>query len=134
MNLDQSIAEDLERIEDGYRDALPVIVKWRKMQRLLEEAIEQIKEKAMDELSNYPKSTAEIDGAKLEVRATAGRWNFKEIGEWSKLERKRKEIEEQAKEAYKLKIKGIEAFDNETGELLEAADYTAGKDTIFIKL
>ena len=43
MNLDQSIAEDLERIEDGYRDALPVIVKWRKMQRLLEEAIEQIK-------------------------------------------------------------------------------------------
>lgn len=134
MNLDQSIAEDLERIEEGYRDALPVIVKWRKMQRILEEAIEQIKEKAMDELSNYPKSTAEIDGAKLEVRATAGRWNFKEIGEWSELEKKRKEIEEQAKEAYKLKMKGIEAFDNETGELLEAADYTAGKDTIFIKL
>jgi hypothetical protein len=31
-------------------------------------------------------------------------------------------------------MKGIEAFDNETGELLEAADYTAGKDTIFIKI
>jgi hypothetical protein len=97
MNLDQSIAEDLERIEDGYRDALPVIVKWRKMQRLLEEAIEQIKEKAMDELSNYPKSTAEIDGAKLEVRATAGRWNFKEIGEWSTLKRSARRLRSKRK-------------------------------------
>jgi hypothetical protein len=134
MNLDQQIAEDLERIEEGYRDALPVIVKWRRMQKLLDEAINQIKEKAIDELSNYPKSTAEINGAKLEVRATAGRWNYKDISQWAELDAQRKQIEEKAKQAYNLKMKGIEAFDEETGELIESADYTPGKDTIFISI
>ena len=134
MNLDQQIAEDLERIEEGYRDALPVIVKWRRMQKLLDEAINQIKEKAIDELSNYPKSTAEINGAKLEVRATAGRWNYKDIIQWAELDAQRKQIEEKAKQAYNLKMKGIEAFDEETGELIESADYTPGKDTIFISI
>ena len=134
MNLDQQIAEDLEKIEDGFRDSLPIIIKWRRMQKMLEEAIEQVKETAMVELSRYPKSTTEIDGAKLEVRATAGRWDFKNIAEWDCIEADKKEIEARAKQAYQMKSKGMEAIDETTGEVIEAADYTAGKDTIFIKL
>ena len=131
--IEQAIADTVQAVEDGNADALKAFIHLKAIAATVAQALKQIEEAAMEELNNYPKGKAELEGAKVEARATAGRWDFKGIQEWISVNHTLKNIEADAKEAAKLAERGKVMYD-EDGVEVQPAEFTAGKETIFVTL
>lgn len=115
---------------DGNESPLKAYIEFKKIEADLKEAIEAIKDQALEEASKYGKSFSH-DGVQVEIRSSAGKWNYKHVQEWNELSKKMDSLEEQLKHAYKAKASLV----NEgTGEILMTAQYTPGKETIFVTL
>jgi hypothetical protein len=129
------IIKIVESVEGGSLSPLEGLVQLRKAKDVLEDAIKQIEEHAITELSNYDHKRAEIDGVKLELRSSAGRWDYSGVPYYESAKEALKRAEEKAKTAYNLVTKsGVLPVDGETGEVIAAAQYTQGRDTIFVSL
>jgi hypothetical protein len=70
-----------------------------------------------------------VNGARVEVKSAPGKWEFDGIQSYAIVSQRLKNIQEMAKQAYKLKT---EIPDPETGELIQPAKFTDGKQTIAI--
>jgi len=131
--IEQAIANTVQAVEDGNADALRAYINLKAVAATVAQALKQIEEAAMEELLNYPKGKAELEGAKVEARATAGRWDFKGIQEWISVNHTLKGIEADAKEAAKLAERGKVMYD-EDGVEVKPAEFTPGKEAIFVTL
>lgn len=131
--IEQAIANTVQAVEDGNADALKAFISLKAVAATITQALKQIEDAAMEELLNYPKGKAELEGAKVEARATAGRWDFKGIQEWISVNHTLKGIEADAKEAAKLAERGKILYD-EDGVEVQPAEFTPGKETIFVTL
>jgi len=131
--IEQAIADTVQAVEVGNTDALKAFIHLKAIAATVAQALKQIEEAAMEELLNYPKGKAELEGAKVEVRSSAGRWDFKAIQDWAQANSKIKAIEADAKEAAKLAERGKVMYD-EDGVEVQPADFTPGKETIFVTL
>ena len=127
------IAANVQAVEEGNKSALEVLVDIKRIEKELAAAKKQIEDAAHQEILDYPKSKAEAFGAVIELRSTAGRWGFDQIQEYATAKAQLKAVEDAAKEAYKAAQKGRVLYDDE-GVEITPADFTPGKDAIFISL
>jgi hypothetical protein len=133
--MDETIAHIVEGVEGGSITPLKALVELRKTKDLIESALKQIEDYAIAELFNYDHKTTTVDGVKLELRSSAGRWDYSGVPYYESAKEALKRAEEKAKTAYSLVTKsGALPIDGETGEVIAAAQYTPGKDTIFVSL
>ena len=127
------LAQQAQAVEDGDLDPLKVLVEIKKLENELKAVKHQISEAAYEEIQNYPKCKAEAFGAVIELRSSAGRWDFKGLSHWSEKKKELSAIESEAKDAYKASLKGQVVYDSE-GVEVEKAEYTEGKETLYITL
>ena len=133
MKAIEAISANVQAVEEGNKSALEVLVELKRVEKELAAAKKQIEEAAYQEILDYPKSKAEAFGAVLELRSTAGRWSFDKVQEYATAKAQLKAVEEAAKEAYKAAQKGRVMYDEEGVEIVPA-EFTPGKDAIFITL
>jgi hypothetical protein len=97
----------------------------------------KIREIALEEFSKYPEKEGEYKGVKWIYKNGSGRYGYEHSEEWQKLKEQeekmselRKQLEEKMKAAYKTSSTII---DEETGEIIPPATYTAYSDSISVK-
>lgn len=116
----------------GETDPLKAYIELKKIGKNLSVALETLQPLALEEAHKYGKSF-EFHGAKVECKSAAGKWDFTEIPEWVKINNLKKEIEDKAKQAFKLSEKGDLLID-EGGVIYKNPKYTPGKSIISIEL
>lgn len=124
------IKEQLYAVQDGNASALKTYINFKKMEADLKESMEAIKDQAMEEAQKYGKSFIE-DGVFVEIRSAAGKWDYKHISEWNKLKNQIEELQDQLQMAHKARAT---MFKEDTGEVIQAANYIPGRETIFVTL
>ena len=127
------ICQVVEQAEGGHLDPLHATIQLKSLEKVLKDGIAQIQPLAIDEALKHSDKEFDFHGAKVHVRSSATRYSFKHIKEWKEANKTLKDIEANAKESLKLKLKGQNMVSND-GEIIEAADFTPGKETIHIKL
>ena len=129
--IDSFVSEQLQLNEDGYLNQLQAYIEAKKALEVLTNFVKTIQDQAFDEATKYGEKSFGAFGAKIEIRATAGQWKYDHLPEVISQKNKLKELEERAKEAFKLKQKGGNLVTDD-GQVVEPAHYQEGKDTIFI--
>lgn len=117
----------------GEANPLEVYVELKKIDKALQEAIKSVQGDAISEASKYPNRTFEFNGAKIERKSSAGRWGFEHLKHWVSQKEALKSIEEAAKEAYKVGLKGTIMSDSD-GVVIEPAEYVPGSETISVSI
>lgn len=100
------------------------------MEDVSKSAKEALGEQAINEALKHGKDF-EYNGAKVNIKSSPGRWDYKHLPEWIEAEQKVKAIEENAKQSYQNAAKGVITASND-GEVIEAAKYTPGKEIIAV--
>ena len=121
-------------VERGEADPLTAFAELSKIEKVAKEAKEQIKEQAIAEAAKYAERAIPIAGVIVEKKAAAGRWSFANIRAWSEAKANLAAIEERAKAAYQAAQKFGAITATEDGEVVELPTYTAGGDTLAVKI
>ena len=116
----------------GETNALSAYVVLKEFEKDVADALEKLKELALEEAKTYEEKTFEVFGAKITVKNGAGRWKFDHIQDWNTAKNELSEIEKAAKQAYQNQGVGIMSIRD--GEIMESADYTEGKEQISVTL
>jgi hypothetical protein len=121
-------------VERGEADPLTAFAELSKIEKVAKEAKEQIKEQAIAEAAKYAERAIPIAGVIVEKKAAAGRWSFANIRAWSEAKANLAAIEERAKAAYQAAHKFGAITATEDGEVVELPTYTAGGETLAVKI
>jgi hypothetical protein len=121
-------------VERGEADPLTAFAELAKIEKVAKEAKEQIKDQAIAEAAKYAERAIPIAGVIVEKKAAAGRWSFANIRAWSEAKANLAAIEEMAKAAYQAAQKFGAITATEDGEVVELPTYTAGGDTLAVKI
>jgi len=127
---EEVMANMVTEIEEGNESALQAFLSFRNIEKVAKDCMKQIEHLALEELSDH-NGRLEQGDIVVESRSSAGRWKFTDEGH-AALKQQLKDAEELRKQAHKLHLKGSEVIDPDTGEIVPPADYTPGKETIFI--
>ncbi len=118
-------------VEEGNASALDAFCHLTRLEKQIKAAKDQIQSQAINEAQMYGKTFNHM-GFEIQCRAGAGRWKFDHLDEWSAAKMKMNTIEDLAKWAYKSEEKGVLPV-TDGGEIITAAIYVAGSDTIALK-
>ena len=118
-------------VEEGNASALDAFCHLTRIEKQIKAAKEQIQSQAINEAQMYGKTFQHM-GFEIQCRSGAGRWKFDHIDEWASAKMKMNTIEDLAKWAYKSEEKGVMPV-TDGGEIITAAIYVAGSDTIALK-
>jgi hypothetical protein len=118
-------------VEEGNASALDAFCQLTRIEKQIKAAKEQIQSQAINEAQMYGKTFQHM-GFEIQCRSGAGRWKFDHIDEWSAAKMKMNSIEDLAKWAYKSEEKGVMPV-TDGGEIITAAVYVAGSETIALK-
>jgi hypothetical protein len=132
-NIHTQIEDIVNATEGGYIDELKALVALKELERHIKEALGKVDEKATSEAEKYRGQNLEVFGAKLEVRKTAGRWDYSNIPEIQEKKSEIKELEKEAQQAYHAYLKGSNIVTND-GEVKPFASYRDGKEKVFVTL
>lgn len=132
-DIENRIVDVVNKVEEGNLCPLQTTIQLKKLEKLISSALAQIKDQAINEALKHGDKEFEFFGARVHVRSSATRYSYKHIDAWVELNNKLKEVEASAKDALKLKLKGQQSI-TEDGEIVEPADFTTGKETLFISL
>jgi len=116
----------------GETNALSAYVTLKEFEKDVADALEKLKELALKEAKTYEEKTFDVFGAKVSVKNGAGRWKFDHIQEWNTAKENILGIELAAKQAYQNQ--GVGILSVRDGEIMDAADYTEGKEQISVTL
>ncbi|CAB4127929.1 hypothetical protein UFOVP105_3 [uncultured Caudovirales phage] len=137
MELYNFVNEQVEKrvlsVQNGESEALSNYIELKRIAKALNGAIKEIQSDALSEAERFGKGDFLKDGASVSVRATAGRWDFKQIAEWKKASDEIKKVEDKYKTLYKSKDLGTIPVDEATGEILQMPIFNHGADAIFLK-
>lgn len=125
------IKDIYELVKEGDLDPLKAIVVLKEIEKKAKEYKSMIDDIALDEITKYGKEGTNIEGYNVNVRASAGRWDFKHIIEITDLEIKIKELKEKHKGSYKQMLNNLTTL-GEGGEVIIPANYKGGKEIIVI--
>ncbi len=117
------------QVTEGKRNALKSYISIKRISELCAAVLKDIQELSIDEAFKYGEKRFQESGAMVELKNSAGKWDYSHILSISETEKRLKELNEIAKQAYKL---GTEIPDPHTGEMIPAASFTEGKQTIAI--
>lgn len=126
--LKMQLSNTVQAVIEGEYSALKAFIHIKDLIKHAEKCLSEIESGAIVESESYEKNPV-IEGYKVERTSAAGRWDFSNISAWNKTKESLKEIEENAKGAYKQHQKGIFSVASD-GEVLELPAYTPGKDII----
>ena len=129
-----TLAAMVDAVETGAVRPLEVFAELSKIEKLAKEAKEQVRGAALAEAAYYPEKQIPIAGVIVEKKAAAGRWDFKGIRAWSETKERLAAIEEQAKAAYQASQKFSSHMATADGEEVELPIYTAGGETLAVKI
>lgn len=120
----------LDQVEGGNIPAYQAVVDIRTGIKLLEEALDQVKEQATAEIKDL--GATSYKGWRVEFMAGTARHSYDHIDEWLVLKGKLQHIEQQAKFARSAWEKGRHILDQETGEIFPPSEVKYTTDTIKI--
>jgi hypothetical protein len=126
------INEQIEGVEQGELDALPLYAELKEVEKSLKNAIAKAYEFAIEEASEHGKQF-ETKGFSFEVRNGRSTYHFDHLPDWVESKQFIKEMEEKHKDAARMADKGQRMFDDETGEEIAPARVTYSKDTLIAK-
>jgi len=126
--INRIIAEAVQSVIDGESNPLEVWGLLKDIDAMVAKAKAEIEPGVIAEGRKYHGQT--WNGWGIEVRPSAGRWDFSNNPDWNRAKDAIKEIEEAAKSAYKEWEKGRRMV-SEDGEVITPAEYKAGKETVF---
>lgn len=129
MEIKTYLDEKIQKIYDGEESALAFFIELKNLAAQIEQAKKEIEQSALDEARRYDNQA--LLGYKVEVRSSAGAWDFSGWSKYNKAKETLKALEEQAKVAAKLNQNGGNAVDDE-GEVITPAVFKPGKETIFL--
>lgn len=129
-------------MEFGNINALQGYIELKRMEVAVSDAIAKLRDKATEEAAAYGKGEHKAFGAVIQCRSSAGKWDFSGLPWYSNiqsmqenLDMTRKAKEEMAKAAQKAQEKMQPLpVDMETGEQIQPAVYTPGRETVAISL
>ena len=119
------LQELLDSVANGHSDPLATYIESKRLQKSIDAALKQVQPEAITEAHKYGKSFT-FQGAKIEVRNGASRWDYKHVSAWVSASENLKRIE-------KLSQLGG-AVDEVTGEVIEKAVKIEGAETIAVGL
>lgn len=122
------LSNTVQSVIDGEYSALKAFIHIKDLIKHAEKCLSEIESGAIVESENYEKNPI-IEGYKVERTSAAGRWDFSKISVWNQVKEQLKDIEENAKGAYKQHQKGIFSVASD-GEVLDLPIYTPGKEII----
>jgi hypothetical protein len=131
--VNEQVNERVKNVLSGEDSALTQYIELKRIAKTLETALKDIQPDALSEAEKYGKGEFLKNGASVSVRATAGRWDFKQIMEWKKASEEIKRVEDKYKTLYKSKDLGTIPVDEATGEILQMPIFNHGGDAIFLK-
>jgi hypothetical protein len=124
------LTRTLDQVEGGSIPAYQAVVDIRTSIKLLEEALDQVKEQATAEIKDL--GATSYKGFRVEFMAGTARHSFEHIDEWLVLKGKLHHIEQQAKMARSAYDSGRHILDPETGELFPPSQVKYTTDTVKI--
>jgi hypothetical protein len=124
------LTRTLDQVEGGSIPAYQAVVDIRTSIKLLEEALDQVKEQATAEIKDL--GATSYKGFRVEFMAGTARHSFEHIDEWLVLKGKLHHIEQQAKMARSAYEAGRHILDPETGELFPPSQVKYTTDTVKI--
>ncbi len=119
-----------DKVLDGDAEPIKNYVQLKKIMEVAKGCMEEIQPDAITDAQRYGKGEFVIDGAKVQVKESGGKWDFSNVPQIGELKKSQKDLEEMAKQAYKTGATVI----SPDGEEVSPATYTAGKTTIAISL
>ena len=132
MELDNLRIKDIYRlVKEGEIDPLKAVIVLKEIEKKAKEYKDKINHIALEELDNYPKVGAIIDGYNVKSKKSAGRWDFKHIQDITDLEEKLRQLKIKHKGAYLQMVHNITAI-GEGGEVIIPANFKHGKEIIVI--
>ena len=126
--INRIIAEAVQSVIDGESNPLEVLGLLKDVEAMIAKAKAEIEPGVIAEARKYHGQTWQ--GWGIEVRPSAGRWDFSNNPEWVRLRDAIKEVEDAGKAAHKEYEKGRRMV-SEDGEVITPAEYKAGKETVF---
>ena len=126
MTYDKAIADAYNAV-NGEGSALTAYAQLKKIQAEVEDALEAVKESAIEERRKYGKEIINRHGFELEVVTGRRIWSYKHGSAWAQCEAEKKRIEKLMQSAYET---GNEIADATTGEVYEPAQLTFASDTL----
>ena len=124
------LTRTLDQVEGGSIPAYQAVVDIRTGIKLLEEALDQVKEQATAEIRDL--GATSYKGWRVEFMAGTARHSYDHIDDWVVLKGKMQHIEQQAKFARSAWEKGRHILDQETGEIFPPSEVKYTTDTIKI--
>ena len=125
------IRDIAKMVEDGIVDPLKAFLALKEIENKAKEYKKKIEDIALDEIAKYGREGVDIDGYSLNLKRSAGRWDFKHIEEIVETEKHLKELKEKHKGSYKQTANKITSI-GEGGEVITPAIFKEGKDIISI--
>jgi hypothetical protein len=124
------LTRTLDQVEGGNIPAYQAVVDIRTSIKLLEEALDQVKEQATAEIKDL--GATSYKGWRVEYMPGTARHSFDHIDEWLVLKGKLSFIEQQAKMARSAYEAGRHILDQETGEMFPPSHVKYTTDTVKI--
>lgn len=129
-NWEADIQQMVSQVNEGWVDAHRVWLALRGLAETAKAAADSLIDQTIAEVHEHGGSL-QIGDKLLTIRSSAGRWKYTDE-DYLELAKSLKEAEEIRKSAYALGQKGQIAFDESTGLQLPVAEYTPGKETVFL--
>lgn len=134
-NLKEQLSQTLTNVEqaiEGNYSAFKGKFELDLLVKELQSIQKEVNEIAVQEASDYPEKTFEMDGLKIEKRNGSRRFDFKNCAVWTTKQTELKNIERSLKNAFELYQQGKVVAD-ENGEELEIPKVTYGSDVVIVK-
>lgn len=131
LQFKENIAEAIDKVELGYKDAYPVYIELKDLVKFLTSCLSQIEEQVIEEIGD---ERLNYGGYEIQRRNGSPRYSFNHIDNIKQLQSQIKDLEKIHKLAYDRQKKGLEPIvDANTGEVIEPAIVKFSKDSIVLK-
>ena len=131
MDIISGIVTKVQKAEDGDIDPLLAYVELKRIAKVLEESLKQIQPLALAEANKYGQKSFKAFGYSITLKANPGQWKYDQCPDVLTASENLKALQESAKDAYKLAIKGQIMADGD-GVIVPPASYTPGADSISV--
>jgi hypothetical protein len=134
LHIINAMADYAIQQDSGAIDALAAYITLSRIEKMAADLKGQVKDEAMREAAKWSEKTFNYFGVEVQKKAAAGRWDYKGLKDWQAAKANLSSIEERAKAAYLQSTKFGATTVTADGEEVELPTYTAGGETLAIKL
>lgn len=134
LHIINALADYAIQQEGGAIDPLAAYITLSRIEKMAADLKGQLKDAALSEAGKWSEKTFNYFGVEVQKKAAAGRWDFKGLRAWNEAKANLSAIEERAKAAYQQAEKFGAVTVTADGEEVELPKYTAGGETLAIKI